>query len=510
MSLFNKLAHLILKVLCKKKYTVFRKKSKCLEKTQKEILFSLLSADFLDKPVSNLHDFRSQLPIIGYQNIADKIILNRETRTGLTKKKVKYYQPTSGSTMKEKWIPYTEDFLKELNFASLPWIYDLYKNYPKINKGKHYWSLSWLPEDFRENVENDDLEVVSFAQRQVLKQIMAMPWDVSKMKTSFDSQLATVIALVACEDLTLISIWSPTFIISQLKFIMNHLDMIKDVFVNQEWPDNTSLNQYEIPRISNRNLEIIKNIEGHELRQLVGLWPALNLISCWDSSTSKKWAQELSEIFVGINIQGKGLWATEAVVTIPFKGKYPLSFCSHFYEFKSLEDNNLYYSWELKEGMRVSPVVTTGSGFYRYEIEDRLIVTSFYNQVPCFEFIGRIKDIDLVGEKISHELAENIVNCISTEFNIEALCLIANSSLPLPKYEMIMKVKESKEILQEICLRFENLLCANYHYKLARELGQLDSADVRMTHNPWELYKSLRMKEAKIEGNIKPEPIILI
>jgi len=70
---------------------------------------------------------------------------------------VNRYQPTSGSTHKRKWIPYTKSFLNEIDNATGVWIHDLYEQYPGLLNGKHYWSLSWLPSELRQEISNNDL-----------------------------------------------------------------------------------------------------------------------------------------------------------------------------------------------------------------------------------------------------------------------------------------------------------------------------------------------------------------
>jgi GH3 auxin-responsive promoter. len=76
-------------------------------------------------------------------------------------------------------------------------------------------------------------------------------------------------------------------------------------------------------------------------------------------------------------------------VTIPFANRFTLSYQSHFYEFILQDSQKVVPSWQLKIGDIVSPVITTGSGLIRYVIDDELEVTDFYQQVPCFKFLGR-------------------------------------------------------------------------------------------------------------------------
>ncbi len=100
--------------------------------------------------------------------------------------------------------------------------------------------------------------------------------------------------------------------------------------------------------------------------------------------------------------EGKGLWATEGVVTIPFAEQFSLSYQSHFYEFLLQDTVQAIPAWRLKKGDIVSPVITTGSGLTRYVIDDELEVIDFYHDVPCFRFLGRKITVDLVGEKLDH------------------------------------------------------------------------------------------------------------
>ena len=68
------------------------------------------------------------------------------------------FQPTSGSSHEKKWIPYGPSLMKEFHEAIGPWLFDLFRQYPKIGKGRQYWSLSWLPQEMRQlGITNDDL-----------------------------------------------------------------------------------------------------------------------------------------------------------------------------------------------------------------------------------------------------------------------------------------------------------------------------------------------------------------
>ena len=71
----------------------------------------------------SVEQFQQKIPISEYQDWHDVIVRQRATNTPLlTNESCDRYQPTSGSTSKIKWIPYTPAFLKELDAAINPWM----------------------------------------------------------------------------------------------------------------------------------------------------------------------------------------------------------------------------------------------------------------------------------------------------------------------------------------------------------------------------------------------------
>jgi hypothetical protein len=56
---------------------------------------------------------------------------------------------------------------------------------------------------------------------------------------------------------------------------------------------------------------------------------------------------------------------------------------------------------EVDEGKTYYPVLTTPGGLYRYDINDVIRVTGFYNQTPLIEFVRKGRDVtNITGEKL--------------------------------------------------------------------------------------------------------------
>ena len=501
-----------------------------VEAVQRDILNKILNA--IDGSLSahqqdiekntSLQEFQQQVPITDYHYWQTLIQKQQEdNKPVLTKHECQRYQPTSGSTSKIKWIPYTQEFLNELDNAISPWIGDMYEKYPGILKGKHYWSLSWVPSDLRNKLTtsiNNDLQLLPWWKRLFMAGTMAVPESISLAETSDESFFATAAYLLSCSDLSFISVWSPTFALSLLEFMQTHKVDLQYTLNKGKWPQHLSgLKNINCPK-NTRSARILAKWDGEMNANFTqSIWPNLALISAWDTSSSKIWAAKLHALFPHCDFQGKGLWATEGVISIPFQDKYPLAINSHFYEFEDLSDGKIYTSWQLEEGQNVRPIISSSNGLLRYAMKDQLKVTSFINQCPCFEFIGRIDGTDLVGEKISPEVAIQLINHfnqVDTVTPITLIALPAKKAYEKPRYALLCSEQSSliegytEQTENSLSKRLEEQLCEHFHYKLARELGQLDSARVMIKKDALNVYAQHKMDQGMVKGNIKVEPLI--
>ncbi len=501
-----------------------------VESSQKEVLAKILnnisgSENALKHGLNantSLKDYQKKVPITDYEYWQASITKQQHNKESiLTRHLCQRYQPTSGSTSKIKWIPYTAAFLNELDKAIAPWLGDVYQQYPGILKGKHYWSLSWVPSNLRGKLTssiNNDLQLLPWWKRLCMAGTMAVPETISLAETSDESFFATACYLLSCRDLSFISVWSPTFALSLLQFIQLNKNELQQALNEGAWPENfAGLKDISCPKNKDSAL-IIAQWDGEiNAKFTQAIWPNLALISAWDTSSSNIWAKKLQAIFPHSEFQGKGLWATEGVISIPFENKYPLAINSHFYEFEDLKTNKIHASWELKEGQNVRPIISSSNGLLRYAMKDQLLVTSFINLCPCFEFIGRIDGTDLVGEKLSPEIAIQLISYFNNFDSITPITLIALPPKTLeekPRYALLCS--STKSLVSgniaftenNLSQRLEEQLCENFHYNLARELGQLNSAKVIIKKDALDFYAQHKIDQGMVKGNVKVEPLI--
>lgn len=470
--------HHLLNRLFQFKRSGFKRDSLDLEVTQKKCLAAIFKELKKTQHYNQMQHHLDLLkqPIRTYSDFSELIEAQIRTKNNILCTQLDRVEYTSGSTMNRKKILYSKSFLNELNEASTVWMADLYKRFPKIQSGRHYWTLSWNPDQ-----ETDDAQLFPWIQRIFIQQILLLNSKVKETPTFESSWFATLVLLVACRDLSLISIWSPTLLIRISKDIQLYASPIFKTLQKSQWQlHHSALNGWiQVPHFNN-------DVSHEDLAQFnfKKIWPKLNLISAWDASSSHSYYQELQDIFPNVNFQGKGLWATEGVITIPFEGKKVLSFKSHFYEFRCVSSGKVFPSWQLEKDQILEPIITASNGLTRYLIEDRIQVSDYYNSVPCFEFLGRNATSDLVGEKLTDLDFQNIQTELLDKFYIKRVLFFAVSASRPFYFGLIEPTKNENSVNRNELGEFiENVLLKNYNYKIARQLQQLEPIKVEAVHD---------------------------
>ena len=519
------LANRLIYQFCKAGHARFKKSLNNVEAVQRKKLSELLEyseqTEFgkshnLKKEMS-WEKFNETLPATIYSDW-EEMILRQKNSGGLilSGEKCTRYQPTSGSTSRVKWIPYTKKFLSEIDAVVSPFAVNGYDLEKRIFRGSQYWSLSWIPTDLRKNDDsntNDDMEVLPWWKKIFTSLTMAVPQSISFAETSEGSMMATLAYIAARSDLDLIFVWSPTFALNMFEQMSNHRYELVEILGKGDWCKwRKELSFIPCPR-SERATVILKDWDGALTSDFFErLWPGMALISSWATSTSKLWADELMKLFPKATLMGKGLWATEGVVTFCFEGKYPLAVTSHFYEFMDIDSGEIFPAWKLEKGQMLKPLLTTGSGLFRYTLNDKIKVTDFIGNCPCFEFLGRLEGADMVGEKMSGEIAQEIINTVNREFKVNALTIFAVAGEKLSglksRYIILCEKESSHPATEDVKKLAESILLESFHYKLARDINQLGSAEALFHPLARRMYQKRSEIKGMILGNLKLEPLV--
>jgi hypothetical protein len=138
-------------------------------------------------------------------------------------------------------------------------------------------------------------------------------------------------------------------------------------------------------------------------------WPELRLIGCWLGGSVGFQANLLAEYYGGVARRDLGLWASEGRMTIPIEDGTPsgvLAVHANFYEFipeESIEQPQppVLLAHQLEHRRRYYIVMSSRNGLYRYDMNDIVEVTGFYNRTPQIAFVRKGRDMaSITGEKI--------------------------------------------------------------------------------------------------------------
>lgn len=479
-------------------YRKFLTACRSAEQTQFDCLMDILKTNASSK-FGRRHDFKSirsieayrkRIPVCTYESLSNEMGAQTRGEPQLCAEPVQFFEETGGSSGGAKLVPYTNGALLAIQRAIEPWLADLIQHRPGITRGASYWSVSPVPSVERKTSDgtpigsSSELAFLREDLQPAFAETLTLPHAAMAARSIDEWRLHTLSSLVMQENLRLISIWSPAF----LTTLMTALVVQKQAL-----------------------LALVCDAAATRLSAAVGdgqldtqaLWPNLDTISCWTHGPAASQARDLARLFPQAVQQPKGLLATEGVVSIPlFAADMPvLAVRSGFFEFQNDQDRFLL-AHELKTGHSYRVIMTTYSGFYRYDLGDTVVAHGRFRDVPTLEFIGRQGIVsDLCGEKLTDAFVSRCLAGITGFATVaprnRGYCLYIDSSA------------YGEEAMTGLASDIEKRLAANPQYAYARRIGQLDPLKVIAVERPADKVLQRNAALGQRLGNIKPAALSL-
>ncbi len=449
--------------------------------------------------ITDVRAFQRAAPVVTWEEVAPHVdrIVAGETDV-LTTSPVTMLERTGGSTAANKLVPYTETLRAEFSAATSAWLFDLHRGLPELFGTRSYWSISpatrrrettagGLPIGFE-----DDTEYFGPVERWALGHLLAMPSDVARLPTMTAWRRTTLHRLLGCEDLGLISVWSPTFLTRLMEALPPQLDALLE-----------KLPPARRDQIQ-RGLDRVGAVTGE------ALWPRLRLVSCWTDGASAGFLPALRRWFPRVHVQPKGLLATEGVISTPLWGQdgAALAVTSHFLEFEELDAPGAppRLAHELRVGGHYAPLMTTAGGLVRYRIGDVVRCVGHHRALPLVRYAGRLDRVsDLCGEKLHARRVEDALAQARTDSGVTpAFALLAPQTTEPPRYVLYVESAADDEALSRFGAALEAQLGEGHHYRYARDLGQLGPLVVHRVTRGWARFERQLVSEGARAGDIKP------
>ena len=478
--------------------------------------------------IRSVADYQMRVPLSTYDDYQPAI---KQISTGqpnmLTREPVLLLEPTSGSTAATKLIPYTASLKAEFQCAIAPWIADLFWHDPRLLLGQAYWSVSpvvgrnqhtpgGIPIGFEE-----DSEYFGRWQRHLVQAIQAVPPLVKLIDEMDTFRYVTLLFLLRSQQLTLISVWNPTFLTLLVKPLLDWWpQLVADIELGTLSPPKPlAADLLEAFQARNRpqprraaTIRAIFQTESDLAAVHARLWPQLRLISCWLDAQAAPYAAHLAQLFPQARLQGKGLLATEGVVSFPLTAQpgAALALRSHFFEFQpAAETTTPLLAHQLETGGQYEVILTTGGGLYRYQLHDLVEVVGHFKQCPLIRFVGKTAHVsDNFGEKLNERHVRQALADALKTYGLQPVfaMLAGETELAPPAYVLFIEINQAADAtLQQLAATLDIKLQDNFHYRYCRDLGQLAALCVfRIDRDGLSTYITACQTHGQRAGDIKP------
>lgn len=429
------------------------------------------------------------------------------------------FERSGGSSGAQKLVPMTRASLQEMNRALQPWLWSLYTQRAGVAGGCAYWSISPVAQE-RQRTRGgipigaeDDAEYFPSLLRQLVGRVMAVPSAVAALPSVESCRYVTLLHLLHREDLSLVSVWSPTFLTLLVQSLDEHLERLLG---DLERGTCTVPGDVQVPGELLRTLAPPPSpARASRLRRAAAsgplrardAWPRLSLVSLWADAAAANFLGEALARFGGVPVEGKGLLATEGAVSLPWVGAPApvLAVRSHLLEFLD-EAERPHFAHELQRGRTYEVVLTTGAGLVRYRLGDRVQVVGRHRATPCVRFVGRGDLVsDLVGEKLAAAFVGNVLAAVQAQARFAMLAPAVGGGAR--RYRLYVESALDDRGLRRAAAAVERELSEGHPYRYARQLGQLAEVDVMRVTDGAQAYERGCIRRGQRAGDVKPTPL---
>lgn len=409
--------------------------------------------------VRSTADFRKGTPLVTYNAILPYIErMKQGTGNLLTVDKVIYFGITSGTSGNQKFIPVTKYSLRAKDDVTNLWAYYTYRDHPRMLDGK---ILAIVSPEIKGHTEAgipygpEDGHAYN-NMPEIIQRSYALPYEVFSID-DYDARYYTILRIAMAQDVTILDTLNPSTLVLMCCRIEGLAErIIGDI--RRGTLDASLAIRPDIREAIERALkpDPKKADELARLRAEHGkllpkhFWPHLELIECWKGGTVKTCLRDLPQYFGDVAVRDFGCLSTESRSSIPVSDKGSggvLAVDSNFYEFIPKEDigakeRRTLLCDEVEDGKEYLLVVTTAAGLYRYDMDDIVKVSGFFNKTPVIEFIQKAHNaVSITGEKVYEaHIVEAVRRAVEKNtVSLRSYCAYAETA-EVPRYVFLVEL----------------------------------------------------------------------
>jgi hypothetical protein len=458
--------------------------------------------------IHTLRDYRNQVDIGDYERLRPYMerAKNGEANT-LTEEPIVMFTMTSGSTGEPKLIPVTETSRRNHRQLTRFWYYRALVDHPDLFSGKLLGVVSPA-------IEGRTAGGIPFGSASGLvyqsspswiQNANAAPREIAEVK-DFEAKYYLTMRLALEHDITFLGTPNPSTILKLVESVnQNKYEIIKDICdgtitarcnLQPEMRATLAGRLRKNPARAKRLESLIKNDGTLRPKEY---WPRLQLMGCWKGSTVGVRLKEFARWFAKATpLRDLGYMASEAQMTLPISDEGSagiLAINENFYEFipeseiGSPAPTTLTCA-EIEKGASYYLVLTTPAGLYRYDINDIVRVSGFYNQTPLIEFVCKGRDVtNITGEKLH---VNHVIQAMAQAQNAARMAVQhfrACADVEKSRYSFFVEldgVMPTQERLVQLLHELDaSLRVLNVEYAQKRESRRLDAPVLCVMKSGW-------------------------
>ena len=467
--------------------------------------------------IRNASDFRRLLPITNYEYYRPWVERVKRGELGAMfgpRTKVLMFALTSGTTSQPKYVPVTDEFFREYRNGWHLWGVRLYWDhkdlvYKKTVKLASNWREEYTPAGIPCGAISG---LVGETAPLLARLRFLLPPNVIEIHRPRAKHYVVLRIALASRKVGLLGTANPSTLVELARLADEEREsLLRDIHdgtlrADLEIPKSVveKLRPYVRRRDPKRAKELEKVIDSFGRLYLGAAWPQLSVLAVWTGGPVRIFLPLLKQHFGPCAIRDHGLSASEGHMTIPFEDFSSagiLEYCHHFFEFIPVEERNsaqptVLLAHELEEGRDYYILLTTSSGFYRYDIQDVVRCVGFIHEVPIIEFLSKGAHFSsFTGEKLSEY---QVVEAVSAAFRRLGLPIETFTLAPTmgerPRYVLLLEPGKTEGREAELAKAVtEELARVNCEYANRLETHRLDPVEVRyVPRGSWTALRQLR------------------
>lgn len=375
-------------------------------------------------------DYRKAVPIVDYHALSpfvERIVAGEPNVLFPPREKLLMFAMSSGTTARPKYVPVTGRFLAELAWGNFVWGMHLLRDHPAaishhilhvVSPSMEFATPSGVPCGAATGL-------VAESQRKIARLKYALPPDIYRI-AEYGAKYHCILRLALQKRLSLVIAANPSTLVALGRRMEDRAaSLIRDLH-DGKFEEAGALEpalrktverQLRKDPARARELDRIAAGKGRLLPR--DAWPEIAVIGCWTGGTLTPYLGQVSSYWGEKPLRDPGLIASEGRMTIPVEDGAVggvLDMGGHFFEFVPYGGDGAegtLLAHELETGKSYFIILTTSSGFFRYNISDVVEVTGRFGGAPVLRFLHKGSRVSsLTGEKITeHQVVEAFREC---------------------------------------------------------------------------------------------------